>query len=531
MYERITGENPYKTPDAHLPRRPLHDGRAVGGLRAAVAPSRAASSPARPTSPTTAPTASAPRRSCRAWPTATSCCPTRCPTTSPASSARRVVPTDDPAFVEAEAGRSRDRTDRFLLDRRHPLGRPLPPRARQDHVGQLRHGPQPGGPEKALSEIPALREEFEKDLRLLGSADALNQSLEKAGRVADFFELAELMCSDALHREECCGGHFRLEHQTEDGEARRDDEHFAYVAAWEWTGEGGAPELTRNRSSSSTSTWPRGATSDDVGGQPRPLGRPTLDLKLRIWRQAGPSDARGDWWTYDVPGISEDMSFLEMLDILNDRLMRRGEEPIAFEHDCREGICGSCGMMINGQAHGPQRGTATCQLHMRKFADGDVIDGRAVAGRRLPGGEGPRGQPSRLRPHRRGRRLHQREHRRGARGQHHRRCPRRWPTPPSTPPPASAAAPAWPPAPTAPPSCSPRPSWPTSTCCPRARPSASAASRRWSTRWRSTSARCTNHGECQEACPKSISIDYIALMNRDYVKAKFKNRKLLSQTR
>jgi succinate dehydrogenase / fumarate reductase, flavoprotein subunit len=83
------------------------------------------------------------------------------------------------------------------------------------------------GLEKALSDIPALRHEFETDLRVLGSADTLNSSLEKAGRVADFFELAELMCRDALVREESCGGHFREEHQTEDGEARRDDDNFA----------------------------------------------------------------------------------------------------------------------------------------------------------------------------------------------------------------------------------------------------------------------------------------------------------------
>jgi succinate dehydrogenase / fumarate reductase flavoprotein subunit len=88
--------------------------------------------------------------------------------------------------------------------------------------------------QKALSDIPPLREEFEKDLRVLGSAETLNQSLEKAGRVADFFELAELLVRDALHREESCGGHFRVEHQTEDGEALRDDEHFAYAAAWEY---------------------------------------------------------------------------------------------------------------------------------------------------------------------------------------------------------------------------------------------------------------------------------------------------------
>src|SRR3954463_6320090 len=97
----------------------------------------------------------------------------------------------------------------------------------------------------------------------------------------------------------------------------------------------------------------------------------TLHLTLNVWRQ--PQGGQGQLVTYDVPDISEDMSFLEMLDILNDRLLAQGEEPIAFEHDCREGICGSCGMMIDGQAHGSQRGTATCQLHMRKFNDGDVI--------------------------------------------------------------------------------------------------------------------------------------------------------------
>jgi len=97
--------------------------------------------------------------------------------------------------------------------------------------------------EKALSEIPALRAEFEKDVRVLGSDESLNQSLEKVGRVADFFELAELMCKDALHREESCGGHFRVEHQTEDGEAQRDDENFSYVAAWEYGGDNQRPVL------------------------------------------------------------------------------------------------------------------------------------------------------------------------------------------------------------------------------------------------------------------------------------------------
>jgi succinate dehydrogenase / fumarate reductase flavoprotein subunit len=90
---------------------------------------------------------------------------------------------------------------------------------------------------EAISEIQALRREFWSDVRVLGSADEMNPDLEKAGRVADFLELGELMCKDALHREESCGGHFREEHQTEEGEAKRDDANFAYVAAWEYKSE------------------------------------------------------------------------------------------------------------------------------------------------------------------------------------------------------------------------------------------------------------------------------------------------------
>ena len=98
-----------------------------------------------------------------------------------------------------------------------------------------------------------------------------------------------------------------------------------------------------------------------------------MNLKLRVWRQAGPT-AKGKMVEYDAPEISPDMSFLEMLDVVNERLTESGDEPIAFDHDCREGICGSCSLMINGAAHGPMKGTATCQLHMRSFRDGQVID-------------------------------------------------------------------------------------------------------------------------------------------------------------
>jgi succinate dehydrogenase / fumarate reductase iron-sulfur subunit len=95
-------------------------------------------------------------------------------------------------------------------------------------------------------------------------------------------------------------------------------------------------------------------------------------LTLHVWRQPG-AKAAGRFVRYDANDVSPDMSFLEMLDVVNEQLLAKGEAPIAFDHDCREGICGMCGVMINGVAHGPSKGTATCQLHMRAFKDGDEI--------------------------------------------------------------------------------------------------------------------------------------------------------------
>tara|TARA_B110000046_G_scaffold147095_1_gene154644 strand:+ start:3910 stop:4650 length:741 start_codon:yes stop_codon:yes gene_type:complete len=97
-----------------------------------------------------------------------------------------------------------------------------------------------------------------------------------------------------------------------------------------------------------------------------------MNLTLKIWRQKE-AKASGSMETYKVSEISEHMSFLEMMDVLNEQLINEGKEPIAFDHDCREGICGSCSMYINGEPHGPDRGVTTCQLHMRKFKDGDTI--------------------------------------------------------------------------------------------------------------------------------------------------------------
>ena len=97
-----------------------------------------------------------------------------------------------------------------------------------------------------------------------------------------------------------------------------------------------------------------------------------MRLTLKVWRQAD-RHAKGRMVTYEAPNVSPDMSFLEMLDVVNEDLILRGDDPIAFDHDCREGICGSCDLMVNGYAHGPRRGTTVCQLHMREYADGDTI--------------------------------------------------------------------------------------------------------------------------------------------------------------
>jgi succinate dehydrogenase / fumarate reductase iron-sulfur subunit len=252
-----------------------------------------------------------------------------------------------------------------------------------------------------------------------------------------------------------------------------------------------------------------------------------MDLTLKVWRQAGPN-AQGSMETYEVKGISEEMSFLEMLDVLNDRLVTEGVEPIAFEHDCREGICGSCGVMINGQAHGPQKGTATCQLHMRKFTSGDtivvepwratafpvvrdlVVDRRPLDAIIAAGGyiSAPTGS---------------------AQEANLTLVPK-----PVSDTAMDAAA------------CigcgacvaaCPNSAGQLFTAAklahlnvlPQGQPERLERTVAMVETMESYFGSCTNHGECHEACPKEISLDFIAYMNRDYRKAKIKNRSLISQ--
>jgi succinate dehydrogenase / fumarate reductase iron-sulfur subunit len=253
-----------------------------------------------------------------------------------------------------------------------------------------------------------------------------------------------------------------------------------------------------------------------------------MDLTLRVWRQPGPGQP-GRFIEYPAPGIEEHMSFLEMLDVVNERLTLEGVEPIAFDHDCREGICGTCGLMIDGRPHGPWDGTATCQLHMRAFRDGDVITIEPWRAQGFPmikdlvvdrsafdrviesggfitvfAGSAPDAN--------------------------------------LIPVPYEAA----------------EASMDAAACigcgaCVAACPNGAAqlfVAAKYShlsllpqgqpERWSRAEAMvdsmeeyfgsCSNHGECEAACPKGISLDFIALLNRDYIRAKWRNRRLAGQS-
>ncbi|MDQ3390626.1 MAG: succinate dehydrogenase/fumarate reductase iron-sulfur subunit [Actinomycetota bacterium] len=252
------------------------------------------------------------------------------------------------------------------------------------------------------------------------------------------------------------------------------------------------------------------------------------NLTLKIWRQAGPHDP-GNFESYRIEEISEEASFLELLDILNEKLISEGQDAIVFDHDCREGICGTCSLMIDGQAHGPQLGTATCQLHMRNFVSGaeivvepwrasafpvikDLMTDRSTLDRIVEQGgfiTAPTG---------------------GAPDANLIPVPK---------PVADSAMDA-------------------AACigcgacvaaCPNGAANLFTAAKvahlnllpqGQAERYERVEGMvetmedyfgsCTNHGECEKACPKEISIDFIALMNADYLKAKFKNRKSLSRS-
>jgi succinate dehydrogenase / fumarate reductase, iron-sulfur subunit len=248
-----------------------------------------------------------------------------------------------------------------------------------------------------------------------------------------------------------------------------------------------------------------------------------MDLTLHVWRQAGP-DVEGRFETYQATDISEHMSFLEMLDVVNERLIEQGKEPIAFDHDFREGICGSCGCMINGQAHGPQRGTATCQLHMRQYSDGDeitiepfrasgfpIIKDLAVdrsAFDRIVESGGYISVPTGSAPDanlipvpKADADLSMDAAACIGCGACVAACP-------------NGAAQLYTSAKLA-----------HLNLLPQGQPKRYQRAEKMVETMEEYFGSCTNMGECQAACPKDISIDFIAMLNRDYVRSKFKGRK------
>jgi succinate dehydrogenase / fumarate reductase iron-sulfur subunit len=252
-----------------------------------------------------------------------------------------------------------------------------------------------------------------------------------------------------------------------------------------------------------------------------------MNFTLKVWRQAGP-EAPGRFETYEAAGITEDMSFLEVLDVVNEDLIGKDVEPIAFDHDCREGICGSCGMMINGQAHGPGTRTATCQLHMRVFKDGETIvvePWRAAAFPLVRDLTVNRSALDRI------------VESGGFISVNTGAAPEAniIPVPKVVADAAMDAA-----------ECigcgacvaaCPNGAGQLFTAAkmqhlnllPQGQAERYARAERMVETMEQYFGFCTNHGECQYACPKGISIDVIAYMNRDYFAAKSKNRKLLGQ--
>jgi succinate dehydrogenase / fumarate reductase, iron-sulfur subunit len=253
----------------------------------------------------------------------------------------------------------------------------------------------------------------------------------------------------------------------------------------------------------------------------------TIDITLHVWRQKNAADA-GRFVDYQAKGVSTEMSFLEMLDVVNEGLIHNGGDPIVFDHDCREGICGACNLVINGRPHGPRERTTTCQLHMRSFEDGasitiepvraepfpvikdlmvnrDAFDRIIQAGGFVSVPTGCSVEANSTRVPKQNADLAMDAAACIGCGACVAACP-------------NGAAQLFTAAKVA-----------HLGLLPQGQPQRYERVINMVEVMESYFGSCTNHGECEKACPKEISIDFIALLNRDYVKAQFKNRKLAGQ--
>ena len=518
---------PVPGPDAHLPRHPLHDGRALGRLQ----PDEQRARPLRARrGELLRPRRQPPRcraRSCRVSPTATSCCRPRSPTTSRRCSARSPCPPTTPRSATPRQHVRRQHAP-AAVDQRQALGRPLPPRARQDPVGQLRHGAQHGEPrEGAQPRSPRSARSSTPTCSVLGEHETLNQSLEKAGRVADFLEFGELLCRDAL---------------APRGELRRPLPRRAPDR-----GRRGAARRRRllvrrgvgvRRASGASADAPQGAARVRVR-PPRAAelqvattygGQAAWISSSRVWRQAGTDAARRRSRTYDVrrrqprhvvpravrraeraarrrgPGADRVRPRLprgHLRLVLDDDQRPRARPrdrhrhlpaPHAQVRRRRRDHRGAVARRARSRSSTTSSSTAAAFDRIVEAGGyitaptGSAPDANLIL---VPEGSRRRGD-GRRRVHRL-RRVRGRvpERRRAALHRGEGRAPQ-----PAAPGPARALR---------------------------------RGSSTWSTRWSAGSARARNHGECEKACPKEISIDFIALLNRDYIKAQFKNRRLAGQ--
>ena len=404
-------------------------------------------------------------------------------------------------------------SNRLPVDQRHAVGRLVPPRARPASCGTTAAWRATAQASRRRSrEIPRPARGVREGRA--GARRRASRSTSRSRRPVASPTSSSSPSSCASTRctaRSPAAGTSASSTRPPDGEALRDDEHFAYVAAWEW----------HRRRPGAAPKEPLEFEYVHLAAEELQVAMDLTPARLAAGRAR---TRRAASRSYDVAGLNDEMSFLEMLDLLNERLIVEDEDPIAFEQrlprghlrhlrpdDQRPGPRAGAGHRDLPAAHAQvqrrrrhHRSSRGARRRSRSSRTSSSTARRSTASSR-PAATSPRPPAARRTP--------------TSSSSPRTRPTRRW-----TRRRASAAAPAWRPAPTARRSSSPRPSSRTSTCCPRARPSAGRRTSRWSTTMEEYFGSCTNHGECEAQCPKEISIDFIAMMNRDYLKARRKER-------